>query len=75
MFSQNSVTVITPATGHKNLVKCMRSVQEQTFPGVEHFVVIDGAEREAAVREAVAQMGERPKPLSMMSLPACHRQE
>lgn len=69
MFSQNSVTVITAATGHRNLAKCLRSVQQQTFAGVEHFLVIDGLEREAQVKEAVAGMRERFKPIHLITLP------
>ena len=53
MFTPNTITVVTAATGHSNLVKCLESVEAQTFENVEHLVVVDGAEHEEAVRAAV----------------------
>jgi len=50
MFTSDTVTVITAATGHWNLAKCIESVQKQTFPNVEHWVIADGEERLATVQ-------------------------
>lgn len=69
MFSQNTVTVVTAATGHEKLVACIQSVQRQTFSGVEHVVVIDGRERQEGVDEAVAQAGPFQKPLHVLPVP------
>jgi glycosyltransferase involved in cell wall biosynthesis len=62
MFTSETVTVVTAATGHQNLVKCVQSVQLQTYPGVEHYIVVDGEERLEAVTVALgaARLGARP---------------
>jgi glycosyltransferase involved in cell wall biosynthesis len=69
MFTQNTVTVVTAATGHHNLVKCLASVQQQTYGPVEHFVVIDGPERETSVREAMSKLGQPARPVHVIGLP------
>lgn len=43
------VAVITPTTGSRHLRACVDSVQAQTLPNVEHWVVTDGPEFEPAV--------------------------
>ncbi len=53
MFTTDTVTVVTAATGHRHLGRCVESVRRQTFPGVRHWVVADGPERGAAVRAIV----------------------
>lgn len=63
-----SVCVITGATGHPNLAKCIRSVQAQTAADVEHLVVIDGSERAAAVNVALAALSSRER-LKTIELP------
>ena len=39
-----SVAVVTATNGSEHLVRCLESVQSQTFPGLVHLVVVDGAE-------------------------------
>jgi glycosyltransferase involved in cell wall biosynthesis len=69
MFTERTVSIITAATGHRNLAKCLRSVQAQTYAQVEHFVVIDGPEYEDAVRAVIAQCGTGDIPLHVIQLP------
>jgi hypothetical protein len=69
MFTQNTVTLITAATGHPNLPQCLRSVQDQTFEGVEHLVVIDGPEHESAVEAAIGGLPARKRPIHLLTLP------
>jgi len=38
------ITVITPTTGSDHLERCIRSVQAQNVPNIEHMIVIDGPE-------------------------------
>ena len=42
------VSVITPTTGSPFLKECIESVKAQTYPDVQHLVVVDGRERLAA---------------------------
>lgn len=44
MATAPTVCVITGATGHPNLKKCIQSVQAQTYGKVKHLVVVDGPE-------------------------------
>jgi hypothetical protein len=69
MFTSNSVTIITAATGHPNLVKCLRSVQKQTWSHVEHLVVTDGPEHAEKVQKAVVAAAAATKPLHLLALP------
>lgn len=57
MFTSSSVTIVTAATGHPGLARCIGSASTQSFPQVDHLVVIDGPEHEAAVRAVVAKSG------------------
>lgn len=41
------VAIITPTTGSQYLTDVIASVNKQTYKHIEHFVVIDGKEREA----------------------------
>jgi hypothetical protein len=68
MFSR-SVTVITAATGHANLAKCLKSVQAQTYPDVEHFVVTDGVEHQSKVAGVIAGLAASAKKIHTMTLP------
>lgn len=38
------VSVITATIGKQQLAKCIASVREQTYPNIEHIVVLDGKE-------------------------------
>jgi len=69
MFTQNTVTVITATTGCRHLLQCLQSIQEQTYPHVEHFVVVDGPEHEEKVEQAVAQLCVQARPVSLIRLP------
>ncbi len=63
-----TVCVITAATGHPNLGKCIESVQEQTYAMIEHLVVIDGPECAPAVDASLANLKEQ-RGLSIVRLP------
>jgi glycosyltransferase involved in cell wall biosynthesis len=50
------VTILTGCTGHPGLRRCVQSVLRQQHSNFEHLLVIDGPEREAAVRSRLAQL-------------------
>jgi glycosyltransferase involved in cell wall biosynthesis len=54
-----TVCVITAATKHPNLRKCIESVQQQDYPNVEHWVVADGPEWYESVDRVVASLPDR----------------
>ncbi|MGD0464881.1 MAG: glycosyltransferase family A protein [Tepidisphaeraceae bacterium] len=56
MFTRDSVAVVTATTGHRFLGRCLESVQQQTFPRREHFVVSDGIEHRPKVDQALAAL-------------------
>lgn len=62
-----SVTVVTATIGLQLLKQAMESVQAQSYPLVEHFVVIDGCDHEAAVNALLPQ--NRRHPLTVLVLP------
>lgn len=53
------IAVITATTGGEFLEECVRSVQAQTIPNVDHYVVVDGPEHEARVRSTVNEFEGR----------------
>ena len=53
------VAVITPTTGTRHLERCIASVQRQSLPCVEHYVVVDGPEHEYAVRSVAAKYRDK----------------
>jgi glycosyltransferase involved in cell wall biosynthesis len=55
------VSVITPVTGNPLMRQAIESVQNQDYPNIEHLIVIDGQEREAAA-QAILQEIEFKKP-------------
>ncbi|BAZ15801.1 glycosyl transferase [Calothrix sp. NIES-4071] len=55
------VSVITPVTGNPLMKQAIQSVQDQDYPNIEHIIVIDGKEREAAA-QALLQEIEFKKP-------------
>jgi glycosyltransferase involved in cell wall biosynthesis len=69
MFTVGTVTVVTPATGHANLRKCVESVQGQIYPDVEHLLVVDGADRAAAVGERLSGVATGRRTLHTLTLP------
>lgn len=62
-----SVTVITPTVGTRHLAQAIASVQAQTYPLLEHMVVVDGPDFRAAVRAALPQ--EQRHPVHLLELP------
>jgi len=70
MFTSQTVTVVTAATGHRNLQKCLQSVQRQTYPRLEHLVVIDGPEHDERVGRVLEQRGHSSRPLQVIHLPS-----
>lgn len=40
----SDVLVITPTTGSPDLIDAIKSVQNQSYPGVRHLIVVDGAD-------------------------------
>jgi hypothetical protein len=69
MFTTDTVTIVTAATGHRDLSKCLGSVQRQTYPHVHHCVVVDGAEHAGKVHDAIAKRSESKRPLDAFCLP------
>jgi hypothetical protein len=62
-----TVTVITPAVGGPHLAQAIASVQQQTYPLVEHVLVADGPAYHERVR---AMVPEAPKhPVHVLPLP------
>ncbi len=55
------VSVITPVTGNPLMKQAIQSVQDQEYSNIEHIIVIDGKEREAAA-QAILQEIEFKKP-------------
>lgn len=62
-----SVTVITPTIGTGYLAQAIASVQAQTYPRLEHLVVVDGPEFRDAVRAALPR--EPRHPVYLLELP------
>jgi len=68
MFTDRTVTVLTAATGHANLSRCIESVQRQTYAQTEHLILIDGPERDQPVRRAVSAINAI-KTIHLLTLP------
>jgi len=68
MLAPPTVCVITGATGHKNLKKCIQSVQDQSYALIEHLIVIDGPERNEPV-DAVLNSLEDMRGIKVIRLP------
>ena len=49
------VTVITPTTGNPMLKDALDGVAGQTYPNIQHLVVIDGEERAKAARRLISK--------------------
>ena len=45
------VILLTATTGHPYLKECLNSVQEQTYPNLQHIVICDGPQFEKNVDE------------------------
>ena len=62
------MTVITGTTGSRHLHDCLKSVQDQSYPHVEHLVVIDGPEYAEAADGIIANYGTS-HPIRTLRLP------
>jgi Glycosyl transferase family 2 len=51
------VTVVTATVGNPILSRCLQSVKEQTYPNIQHLVMIDGPSREAAAYAQIEESG------------------
>ncbi|HEY1921802.1 MAG TPA: glycosyltransferase family A protein [Tepidisphaeraceae bacterium] len=71
MFTRDSVTIITATTGHRFLNRCLKSIQDQTFPRREHLVVSDGLDHrdKDKVDQTIATLIEIRNGVSVLSLP------
>ena len=63
-----SVTVITGTTGSPYLHDCLKSVQDQSYPHVEHMVVIDGPEYAKNADSIIRDYGKS-HPIRTIQLP------
>ena len=68
-MNQVRIAVVTATIGHARLSRAVRSVQMQTLPGVEHWIIVDGPEFEASVRPTVAAMRSMGAEPSLTVLP------
>ena len=69
MESADTVTIITPTTGHANLHNLLLSVQKQTHPHLTHLLVVDGPAHEQRVKEILARPRPDTHPLHVLTLP------
>lgn len=75
------VTVVSAVTGNPLMRQALESVQSQTYPHIEHLIVIDGEEREAQARAILAEMDVSRHKTHVICLPyatgkdgfICHR--
>lgn len=65
---RRSCTVITPTTGAVTLVRCLDSVQRQSYGPLRHLVYVDGPAGEESAREAVRATAG-PVPVDVMVAP------
>lgn len=61
------VSIITPTTGNPKLRRAIESVQAQTYPRIEHVIVIDGPSGAASVRQLLPP--DRHRDIHVISLP------
>jgi glycosyltransferase involved in cell wall biosynthesis len=63
------VTIITPVTGNPLMKQAIQSVQDQDYPNIEHIIVIDGKEREAAAQALLQEIEFKKPQTHIMCLP------
>jgi len=63
------VTVITSTIGRSALLKCLQSVDNQTYDNIQHLVTIDGYEHQEAVTKIFQEFGMGKKRLDVIQLP------
>ena len=49
-----SVSIITSTVGRPELARCVESVRRQTYPNIQHLVVVDGPEHHAKANAILA---------------------
>jgi len=64
-----SCVIITPTIGRASLARCMASVSQQTYKHITHLIIIDGADREAAVRDCISSMPHMQRNIKLVTLP------
>lgn len=60
------VVIITPTTGNQYLKDVVDSVDRQTYTNVEHFVVIDGEEREKKARNILSNFSNKKRKITTL---------
>jgi len=68
MENKPLITVITPTTGDPNLIHNLKSVQNQTYEQVEHYVVVDGPEYRSPVNQMIESL-DASKTIHVLELP------
>lgn len=56
-----SVVVVTASIGHPALRRCIRSVEDQTYPNLRHLIAVDGQRCESAVKKLLDEVDPRIK--------------
>ncbi|MBD6617602.1 glycosyltransferase [Komarekiella sp. 'clone 1'] len=63
------VSVITPVTGNPLMKQAIQNVQDQDYPHIEHLIVIDGQEREAAAQSILEEIEFKKPQTHVLCLP------
>jgi glycosyltransferase involved in cell wall biosynthesis len=50
------VAIVTPTIGSEHLLKCLNSVQEQTYTDLVHYLFVDGEQFDASVTEKLEKV-------------------
>jgi GT2 family glycosyltransferase len=64
-----SVSIVTATTGHPGLRRCLASVQGQSYPRIDHLLVVDGPEHTERVEAALRAVTAHRCPLRVIALP------
>ena len=62
------ITIVTATTGREQLVRCVKSVKDQTYQNIEHIVVADGPDATHRVYDLIDNAG-MPDPTHLIGLP------
>jgi glycosyltransferase involved in cell wall biosynthesis len=62
------VAVVTPTIGAKTLSQCVKSVQNQTYEDVVHYIFVDGEEHSANVFENVGTLSKSDSKIKFIDL-------
>ena len=55
MSTQPLVTVVTPTTCDRSVLRAIQSVADQTYDTIQHLVVIDNPDAPVEIRDAIRQ--------------------